>query len=197
MQNSIVRGFQSVLRFSGRDTRSEFWPYAAAAVALYLVVGWAVLIPITLAALDGSSRTDFGAFLKMENHFLLASILTFAALVALLAAAVARRLHDGGRSAFWGLLPLPFVVYSCTVFVRLFSQFETGEPDLRLFLSGFISNALYLGAVAWLIVLLARRSASGPDGSDDRADDVASERVRDRTSWRPRLGQFCISRASR
>jgi len=163
MQNSIVRGFRSVLRFSGRDTRSKFWPYAGAAVALYLVVGWVVLIPIMLSAFDLSSRTDVGTPLKMESRFLLVGVLMFTALVAILATAVARRLRDGGRSAFWGLLPLPFVVYSVTVFVRLFSQFETGEPDMRLFLSAFISNVLYLVAVAWLIVLLARRSASGPN----------------------------------
>ena len=163
MQNSIVRGFGSVLRFSGRDTRSEFWPYAAAAVGLYLVVGWAVLIPIMLPALDVSSRMQVGASLKMESQFLLASMLMLAALIAILAAAVARRLHDGGRSAFWGMLPLPFVAYSCTGFARLFSQFETGEPDMRLFFSVFISNALYLAALAWLIILLTRRSSSGPN----------------------------------
>ena len=163
MQNSIFRGFGSVLRFSGRDTRSEFWPYAAAAVALYLVVGWAVLVPIMLPALDVSSRTRFGTPLEMGNHFLLASLLMFAALAAILAAAVARRLHDGGRSAFWGLLPLPFVAYSGMAFVRLLSQLATGEPDMRLFLSCFVSNLLYLVALAWLIVLLARRSESGPN----------------------------------
>jgi|SRR5579859_3207594 len=163
MQNPIVRGFGSLLRFSGRDTRSEFWPYAAAAVALYLVVGWAVLIPIMLPAFEASSEPQVGTFLKMVGYFLLASVLMFAALVGILAAAVARRLHDSGRSAFWGLLPLPFVAYGGTVFVRLVSQFGTGEPDMRLFLSGFISNALYLVALAWLIVLLALRSAPGPN----------------------------------
>ena len=161
MQNSIARGFASVLRFSGRDTRSEFWPFAGVAVALYLVMGWAVLIPITLPVFDASSRTDFGMSQKIEGNFLFASVLMFAALVALLAAAVARRLHDSGRSAFWGLLPLPFAVYSGAMFFRLFSQFGAGEPDLRLFFSVFASNVLYSVAVIWLIVLLVLRSTPG------------------------------------
>jgi uncharacterized membrane protein YhaH (DUF805 family) len=151
------------LRFDGRDTRSEFWPYAAAAVALYLVVGWAVVIPIVLPVFDASSLADRGVFLTMESHFILASVLMFAALVAILAAAVARRLHDGGRTAFWGLLPLPFATYGVGALVRLFSQFETGAPDIRLFFSAFMSSVLYFVAVAWLIVLLARRSTPGPN----------------------------------
>jgi uncharacterized membrane protein YhaH (DUF805 family) len=163
MPNSIIRGFASVFRFRGRETRSEFWPYAGVAVALYLVVGWAVLIPIMLPVLNASFSDHFGSFLKMESHFLLASVLMFAALVAILAAAVARRLHDSGRSAFWGLLPLPFVVYSGTMFFRLFSQFDAGEPDIRLFLSVLVSHLLYFVAVALLIVLLALRSTPGPN----------------------------------
>lgn len=143
------------MRFGGRDTRSQFWPYAAAAVALYLIVG----MPVGIIMLPD----DPGTSLKAVDHFILASVLTFAGLVALLAAAVARRLHDGGFSAFWGLLPLPFVAYSITMFVRLASQFETGEPDAQLFFIVFTTNVLYFVALVWLIVLLARRSVSGPN----------------------------------
>ena len=87
----------------------------------------------------------------------------FAALVVLLASAVARRLHDSGLSAFWGLLPLPFVAYSGTMFARIFSRFEAGGPSLLLFASVFMSNMLYLVSVVLLILLLARRSAPGPN----------------------------------
>lgn len=95
--------------------------------------------------------------------FYFASMLMFAALVALLAAAVTRRLHDSGLSGFWGLLPLPFVIYSATMFVRLNSEFETGGWDMRLFFSIMISHILGVVAMVWLIVLLARRSAPGPN----------------------------------
>ncbi|MGH6996997.1 MAG: DUF805 domain-containing protein, partial [Phenylobacterium sp.] len=89
------------------------------------------------------------------------NLLMFGLLVALLAAAVARRLHDSGRSAFWGLLPLPFVAYSSAMFFRLFSQFTSGTPDPRLFFSVFASNMLYIVVLVTLIVLLALRSSPG------------------------------------
>lgn len=155
MQNSIVRGFGSILRFSGRDTRSEFWPFAAAAVALYLLIG----LPVGTATLPDIRADPLNA----GDNFLLASAAMFVALVSLLAAAVARRLHDSGTSAFWGLLPLPFVVYDFAVIGQVNSQFEAGGQNLRLFYSGFASTILYFVAVAWLVVLLARRSALGPN----------------------------------
>ncbi len=52
----------------------------------------------------------------------MASFGMFVALVATLAAAIARRLHDVGRSALWGLIPLPFICYSGAVFFIFASQ---------------------------------------------------------------------------
>ena len=155
MGNPILRGFANVLRFGGRDTRSEFWPYAGVAVALYFVVGWAVLVPMTLPIISSPALMDSGTF---EKRFFAGNALMFAALGALLAAAVTRRLHDSDRSAFWGLLPLPFVVYSGAMMYRMISQFGTGGFSVPLFVSVFVSNLLYFAAVVWLIVLLVRRS---------------------------------------
>jgi uncharacterized membrane protein YhaH (DUF805 family) len=158
MRDSIVRGFTGILRFSGRDTRSEFWPYAAAAVALYLVVGMPVGAVLALPVTVDSTSFNPGAFLNTANQFILFSLIMFAALVALLAAAVARRLRDAGQSAFWGLLPLSFVAFGVAVFLRLLSQVGLGNSDRGLFFVGFVNNLLYLVAVAWLIALLVRRS---------------------------------------
>ena len=154
MQNSIVRGFKSVLRFSGRDTRSQFWPYAGAAFALYEVASVPVSIILFLDNLEMPPDAP--------EHFFVAGGLMFAALVALLAAAVARRLHDRGFSGYWGLMPLPVVAYCSSMMLRLNSQFETGQPDMRLVISISASFLLY-SAVIWLVVLLARRSALGPN----------------------------------
>jgi len=96
------------------------------------------------------------------EHFFVAGGLMFAALVGLLAAAVARRLHDRGFSGYWGLMPLPFVAYCSSKMLLLNSQFETGQPDMRLVFSISASFLLY-SAVIWLVVLLARRSALGPN----------------------------------
>jgi uncharacterized membrane protein YhaH (DUF805 family) len=161
-----MRGFASVSRFRGRDTRSEFWPYAAAAMTLYLMVGLSVGIFLWLPTWVFSSDLDRGTFFNAASQFILFSLLLFAALVVLLAAAVARRLHDGGLSALWGLLPLPFVAGGFATFLCLLSQFGAGRFDPALFFLGFVNNLLYLVAIAWLIVLLARRSMSGPNRFD-------------------------------
>ena len=163
MSNVIVRGFANVARFNGRDTRGQFWPYCGAVVALYLVAGWAVLIPI-MSPVFGASQPSIRTFQNMEGHFLLVSLLLFGALVVLLAGAVARRLHDSGRSAFWGLLPLPFAVYSGAMFFRLSSQFGTGgTPDTGLFLSVFVSNLVYMLGLITIIILLSLRSTPTPN----------------------------------
>jgi len=152
MRNPVIRGFSNVWRFGGRDTRSEFWPYAGAVVVLYVVV----FCLAQVALLADPPRITIGQIFQDHAFVVLA-------VVALLAAAIARRLHDSGLSSFWGLPPLPFLIYSSAAMVRLGSQFQSGAPDDLLLLSILISNALYLAVVILLIVLLVRRSTPGPN----------------------------------
>ena len=42
---SIRRGFASIFRFSGRDTRAEFWPYAIFLYFAATVATWLVMMP--------------------------------------------------------------------------------------------------------------------------------------------------------
>jgi uncharacterized membrane protein YhaH (DUF805 family) len=160
MTSPIVRGFRNLLRFRGRDSRSEFWPYAGASFALYMGLG-PLVIALFLSPLF--AQPTGGEFLQAMDSFIVASLLLFILLVTLLAAAISRRLHDTGRSALWALIPLPFVAYSEAMFFRLFAQFRTGAPDLRLFFSVFASNMTYLVAVGCLIILLALPSSSRGD----------------------------------
>ena len=44
---------------------------------------------------------------------------TFGLAILLYAAAVVRRLRDRGKSGFWGLMPLPFILYSSIQMPRL------------------------------------------------------------------------------
>jgi uncharacterized membrane protein YhaH (DUF805 family) len=165
MPNPVIRGFANVARFSGRDSRAQFWPFAGAAFTLYMVVAWAVLIPMVFPAVAGSQ--SFAAFQAMARTFIVGTLSFFVVLVALLAAAVARRLHDGGHPAIWGVLPLPFAGYSGVMFFRLVTQFETGGMSTGLFLSVFMSNLLYMVGVVTLIVLLALRGAPGANRYGD------------------------------
>jgi uncharacterized membrane protein YhaH (DUF805 family) len=86
--------------------------------------------------------------------------IVFAATVLLLAASVARRLHDTGRSGAWGLMPLPFIIYAMVMMPRLFGASDIADG---LFFSVFINNFLYLASLLLLVVLLAKPSKSGAE----------------------------------
>jgi uncharacterized membrane protein YhaH (DUF805 family) len=96
----------------------------------------------------------------------LASMVSGAILLALLAAAVARRLHDSGLSAWWGLLPLPFAIVHMALMPSFFSAFAQMFSGAALPNTGYLTlfmlnNTLSLAALIVLIVLLCRRSAEG------------------------------------
>jgi uncharacterized membrane protein YhaH (DUF805 family) len=94
---------------------------------------------------------------------------SFGLAILLFAAAVVRRLRDRGKSGYWGLMPLPFIVYSSVQMPIMFASAGTGAPpDTAVFFSIFLSNLLYMITLVWLIVLLAGPSAPGP--ARDRMD---------------------------
>jgi len=91
-------------------------------------------------------------------------VVTFGLAILLYAAAVVRRLHDRGKSGLWGLIPLPFTIYSSAQMPRMFAFVGAGtQPDMTLFFSIFLSNLFYIIALIWLIVLLAGQSESEPN----------------------------------
>jgi uncharacterized membrane protein YhaH (DUF805 family) len=79
--------------------------------------------------------------------------------VALLAAAVTRRLHDSGRRGFWGLPPVIFLAVGLSLFPRIFQNMLSGQmtPDtLKVFGLMFANNMLYLASLGLLVFLLVR-----------------------------------------
>ena len=101
---------------------------------------------------------DFSGFVMVEA-------VSVIALVALLAAAVARRLHDSGRSGWWGALPLPFLAFGLAAFLLLFSRSGPGhaQPNFALFGLLFVNNLVYLGTLVALIVMLALPTQPQPN----------------------------------
>lgn len=188
MANPIIRGFRGIARFSGRDTRGQFWPYAGVVFAV-VFLGFGMVISLIMSgmfaemqqfavehpeaatiqsspgsysiAMDSSHPAapipDFGPFFAVMAAMVLTAI-------SLLAAAVSRRLHDSGRRAFWGLMPVPFLLGGLTIFPVLMSQFaSTDTPSLGLFFLLFFNNLVYLVALVSLIILLALRGTRGPN----------------------------------
>ena len=182
---SFKEHFRMLLDFSGREDRLSFWPYAAAVFGIVMVLSMLAVVPSMFATMrsmqeyaekhpenvtvtqgpgqysiqvhEGDLTPDFGPMFWMIA-------LAFFVAVILYAAAVVRRLHDTGRSGWWGVMPLPFVVFSLVAMPQVFASAGAGDGgSLGLFFAVFFSNMLYIIALIILVVLLAGESKEGPN----------------------------------
>jgi len=188
MFQAIPRGFMKLAAFRGRDTRSQFWPYAIVAVFVAMLPSAFFILPEFTGAfarmqqfavehpeLTTVQATPNSYSIQIQGHHPelmpdISVVIRVAATAAglaviLLAAAVARRLHDANRTALWGLLPLPFIGVAITFFPRLFTA-ALSDPSsfpIGLFFALFLNNLLYLASLGLLGVMLAGQSTDGPN----------------------------------
>lgn len=149
----LKRGLGRLTDFSGRDPRRLFWPYAGVLFLLLFVVMGGVNSTFMARAMT-SMQTNAPPNFSLMVGAMGVEMLVF---VGLLAAAVARRLHDTGRTAYWGLAPLPFLAFGIIGFSIVVRSFDKPFSGLgTLFVAIFFNNVLYLAALVTLIVLLAR-----------------------------------------
>lgn len=183
MIKSIAHGFGGLLRFAGRDTRAQFWPYAGLVfISTFLVFG------AVLATVVGSSFAKIQAF-ALENPdqvtvtqgpgtysisvdsyqpqlmpdfgaFFATTGLMIVTMVVLLAAAVTRRLHDRGRSGWWAFPIVVFLSVGVGGMSLLMNAFEPlaettdATPD-PAFIFGFIGLfANNILYLGWLLFLV-------------------------------------------
>ncbi len=188
-QDRAVRAFSQAFQFNGREDRASFWPYAALVFGIVMVAGFAIFVPMMEHAMQSmqeyaaqhpeqASIANGPGQYSISVHgnnpeFMPAGSMawylgvTFGLSILLYAAAVARRLHDRGLSGKWGLMPLPFIIYTSVQMPRMFGSFGNGtKPYMGLFFSIFISNFLYIGTLIALIVLLCRASDPQPNRFD-------------------------------
>ncbi|MBR0552244.1 DUF805 domain-containing protein [Stakelama marina] len=168
---SIGNQLRSLLNFTGRDNRAAFWPYAGLVVSI-LFVAWSLFMGHALVngmgsaqqlgsaqaaagGLSGQTAPNFGAMIQAMEVLVLAA-------VALLAAAVTRRLHDSGRSGLWGLAPLPFLLFGLLAMSKIFHGFQNGgEPGTTALVAIFVNNIVYLAMLGLLIFFLAKPGTRG------------------------------------
>ena len=181
---SIIDHFMRLFDFRGREDRASFWPYAAVAFIITMIAGMTIFVPMMSRSMH--AMQEFAAehpdqatvtngpgqysisvqgthpdFMPAGSMALFLAV-SFGLAILLFAAAVVRRLHDRGKSGFWGLMPLPFILYSSVQMPRMFASVETAiQPDMMLFFSIFLSNLFYMVTLIWLIVLLAGASEPG------------------------------------
>jgi uncharacterized membrane protein YhaH (DUF805 family) len=182
MLSSIQIGFRSIFNFSGRSTRSEFWPYTGVVIFVSMASWAAVFIPefvstfarmskfaaehpelATVTQSSGQASISIkGSHPELIPDFtyLFRCMLVIVLLTAiLLAAAVTRRLHDINRRGFWGLFPLIFIVGSLLLMGQLFATIsDSKEPNIILFFITFLNNLCYLVSLLFLIILLCLKS---------------------------------------
>jgi uncharacterized membrane protein YhaH (DUF805 family) len=182
----IWKHFTKLVEFRGREDRASFWPYAAVTFIITMVVGMFIFVPMmansmhamqqfaaqhpdqaTITSGPGQYSISVGGqhpeFFSAGSMALYLAV-TFGLAIVLYAAAVTRRLHDRGKSGFWGLMPLPFIIYSSIMMPNVLGSAD--EPNLMVFFSIFISNMLYIVTLVWLIVWLAGSSQPEPNRYD-------------------------------
>lgn len=185
--DAITFSLRNLFRFNGRDDRSTFWTYAACVIGLALLALLGAMGKMSNAMAEFTKRHPERAQIDVgRGHYSIhiegtppeltgtfGEMMTimnvlFGVCIGLLAAAVARRLHDTGRSGAWGLIPVPFITFSGAMTARMAGGTDL---DVGLFLAVFTSNLLYVASLAYLIVLLAKPSepSSNSSGSSKTA----------------------------
>ena len=182
--SSIGYNLGSLARFSGRDSRAQFWPYAIFLFILAMIVDliiFAVVMagffarmqqymiehpegppiddkdPYAQSVFPPELVPDFGAIMLP----MVAVNIVFALL---LAAAAARRLHDRDMSGLWGLIPLPFWAIGALAGPRLLGALDRASPpDPSLLMLVMLNNLLSFATFIVLIVLLAAETSRGPN----------------------------------
>ena len=182
---AIAQNLTDLMNFRGRETRSQFWPFAALVIALSFAGFTIITLPEIWASLVRMQRfavehpelatveqgpSSFSISIDGYHPELMPDVgrimaemgAVVAVCLALLAGAVVRRLHDRGKSGLWGLTPLPFLFLAGVMMPNIFAQNPAHVVSfLLLFFALFINNAVYLGTLVYLVVILAGASVTG------------------------------------
>lgn len=173
--------FSRLLKFGGREDRGSFWPWALSAAGLAMVLLMAGMLPVMANVFANAQQYavehpdqvtvthgpgEYGVSIHgdapglmpdMTGMFVMLAV-AFGVAICLLGAAVARRLHDRGLAGWWGLMPVPFILYSAVQMPAFFGTARAGkQPDMTIFFSVFFSNMLYLASLVMLIILLSKQ----------------------------------------
>ena len=183
---SIRYNLANLLRFSGRESRALFWPYAIAVFLLGIVAGILLFIPVMtdmMARAMDYVRTHPGGIphaalgqppvlppelMPDMSRMIVPMLIVNLVGILLLAAAAVRRLHDCDRTGWWAALPLPFHIVAAAIgpaaakaMMEAMKSFPPKQSALVTVSS--LNSALSLLALLVLIVLLVGQGTSGPN----------------------------------
>ncbi len=179
---SIRYNLAKLLRFSGRESRGLFWPYAITVFLLGIVAGILLFVPIMTDTMTrvmdyaqrhpgGLPRPALGQppalppeLMPDMTRMMVPMMIVNLAGILLLAAAAVRRLHDRDMSGWWAALPLPFRIISASIAPAVAKQMMTFPPrQSSLMLVSTLNGGFALLALVVLVVLLMGESTRGPN----------------------------------
>ena len=148
---ALFEHFRRLFQVSGHEDRASFWPYATLVFGIVMIAGFAIFVPMMQRSMTAmqqyaaqhpeqasidNGRGQYSISVQGHHPELMTTGplawylgVTFGLAIVLYAAAVARRLHDRGMSGKWGLMPLPFIIYSSVQMPRMFDR-SGPEPSL-------------------------------------------------------------------
>lgn len=154
---SIRHNAAGLTRFSGRDTRAQYWPWTLMLLILSMIGSTIAAAPMMshmmsrfgtiFAAAERGGKlppeaveaqfqgmtTTMVADMQTMIFVGLAINIVFTLLVL---AATVRRLHDRGWSGWWALLPLPFRAITAALAPRMLTGFAAMAPMVGRFKPG-------------------------------------------------------------
>jgi uncharacterized membrane protein YhaH (DUF805 family) len=179
---SIRYNLANLFRFSGRDGRGTFWPYAIAVFLTSMAVDILLFIPVMTDMMQRMmiymrdhpegfpqpapgqiQALPPGLMPDMSRMFVPTTIVSVVSLL-LLAAAVVRRLHDRDRTGWWGALPLPFQAVGLAVapaMMKAMTAYPSRPLPLTIWTS--LNSLCFWCAFIVLIVMLVGESTNGPN----------------------------------
>ena len=183
---SLRHNLANLFRFSGRESRALFWPYAIAIFLLSVAAYIMLFVPIVMDMMtrtmayaqahpEGFPKTAPGQppvlppeLLPDFSRMAIPSALVGIAAILLLAAAVVRRLHDRDKTGWWGALPLPFKAIALLIAPAAAKTMTTYPPTSSpLATLSSLNGLCSLVASIVLIVLLVGEPSRGPNRFGD------------------------------
>lgn len=181
MLRSLRHNLRNLLAFSGRDDRGLFWPWAITVFVVAMLVDCALMVPMIVDMMrrissyaeahpeglptGGPGAAPLPPELMPDFAGLVAPMAVVNLLAVLLwAAAVVRRLHDTGRSGWWGAIVLPFQLVSLLLGPAAARTALTGTGGgSPLATAATFNTAAYWLAFLALLVLLVGNGTPGPN----------------------------------
>jgi uncharacterized membrane protein YhaH (DUF805 family) len=169
--------------FSGRDARGQFWPWAIFLFILSMIATFAVIVPVFVDMfvriqrfiiehpkdLPGEGPFKPGMPFPPEmmpdfSRIFLPIMIINAVVIAVIAAAMARRLHDRDRTSAWALTYLPFVAIGNFFGPTMFASMGAATAPNPLLISLLaVNNLMSFLVLILLIIQLASRGTAGPN----------------------------------